>query len=104
MFAGDRQATEIPRNHRVRDAFPATSVGSLPDISILESYPTREFGFDMGVYDEPDGLRELTAQTAPLFCLSAERGETAYETQVSLSIQRRPDGAPEGAEGAISQQ
>ena len=31
----------------------------LPDISILESYPTREFGFDMRFRDCPYGLREL---------------------------------------------
>ena len=31
----------------------------LPDISILESYPTHEFGFDIGLPNGPNELREL---------------------------------------------
>ncbi|MGB5312243.1 MAG: hypothetical protein WBN38_09245, partial [Polyangiales bacterium] len=31
----------------------------LPDISNLESHPTRQFGFDIGAFLDPDGLREL---------------------------------------------
>jgi hypothetical protein len=32
---------------------------ALPDISILESYPTPELGFDIDSQHEPNGLREL---------------------------------------------
>jgi len=52
-------------NRHVRLAQTAVKHGSrparthpLPDISILESYPTPEFGFDIGPYLDPDGLRE----------------------------------------------
>jgi pimeloyl-ACP methyl ester carboxylesterase len=37
--------------------FQPSCTHPLPDISILESYPTHEAGFDMGTQLELDGLR-----------------------------------------------
>ena len=45
------------RNHLKRGSQPAR-IHPLPDISILESQPTPEFGFDIGVALAPDGRRE----------------------------------------------
>ena len=51
----DRELSDIATPQKL--ARQPSCTHPLPDISILESYPTHEFGFDMGTQHEPDGQR-----------------------------------------------
>jgi hypothetical protein len=55
-----------PFKTALKDSSQSAHTHALPDISILESRPTPESGFDIGSEHAPHGLRELRALNGPV--------------------------------------
>jgi len=71
----DRELSDIATPQKL--ARQPSCTHPLPDISILESYPTHEFGFDIGASRHPDRLRDRQTNGVWVLRSHPEGPETA---------------------------